>query len=164
MNTKFLVAGAIAASMLVVVPALAMGGDNQDMGEHMTGMMGEHSTSTSATLLSTQVLSCVGAAVNTRESAIGSAVSTHNSAVQAAYSARATALASAYSTGGTASQVRAAVKAAWSAFTKAVRTANTAWKTSRNSAWSTYRTAVKACKAPGNITDSGNSGSEMSGN
>lgn len=107
-------------------------------------------------------IACVGAAVATREQSLGVAVNIHAQAVQAAYSARATALAAAY-TKTTTAEVKTAVRAAWSLFNSSVKSANSAWRTARNSAWSAFRTSSKACRAPSGVSDSSNSGSEMSG-
>ena len=111
----------------------------------------------------TAKIACVGAAVNAREAAIDSAMTTYTGALNAAYGARAAALKTAY-TLTTLKDVRAAVKVAWSDFSKAMRSAQGAWKTSRMGAWTAYRQAAVACKAPSGTGDGANSVSEASGN
>ncbi len=111
-------------------------------------------------LPSSGVVSCVGAAVNTRETALGSGISAYTQSVVGAYSTRASALQQAYSSPAT---VRAGIKAAWAAFNSSIKSASQTWRTARASAWSQFRTAVKACKAPATATDSANSSSEASG-
>ncbi len=114
-----------------------------------------------ASVTSTEI-ACVKTAIATREAAIDAAVGVHASAVQAAYATRATELSGAYSNT-TAKTLQVGIKTAWADFNKTVKAAATVWKTSRNSAWSAFRTAAKACKATSSITDSTNSGSEVSG-
>ena len=99
--------------------------------------------------------------MSSREAALGTAVVAHGQAIQAAYSTRATELAGAYSNT-TTKAVRDGVKVAWADFAKSVKSANDAWRTSRNTAWSNFKTAVKVCKAPAGVSDSGNSGVETS--
>ncbi len=111
--------------------------------------------------IATQI-ACVKTAVSARETAIDAAVVTHASAVQSAYTTRATELAGAYSNT-TAKTLQAGVKVSWADFNKSVKSAATAWKTSRNAIWSTFRASAKACKAPITVTDSTNVASEVSG-
>lgn len=108
------------------------------------------------------VISCVGAAVATRESTLGTAIAAHGQSVQAAYTARAAALAQAYANTSN-DKVRIGVKVAWSNFSNSLKSSAKTWRTSQNSAWTLFRTAVKACKAPVTVTDSMNAGSEVSG-
>jgi len=121
----------------------------------------------SSAQISSAVISCVGTAVNARESAIDTGISNYTQAVQAAYSTRATALQQAYTTASSGdislTQGRSNVKAAWSAFNTAIKTAVKTWKTTRLSAWSQFRTAVKTCKAPSSITDTTSSTLEVTG-
>jgi hypothetical protein len=111
----------------------------------------------------TTKIQCVGTAVAARETALDTAMTAYTGSANSAYSARATALVSAYQQT-TAVAVKAAVRTAWTAFTSSMKTARKTWQTARMSAWSTFRTAAKACKAPSSVSDSGNSGSEASGN
>ena len=111
----------------------------------------------------TAKIQCVGAAVDTRESAIDSAMTTFNASTNLAYSARATALHQAYALT-TAVSVRAAVKVAWTAFKTSMQTARKTWQSAKMSAWSTFKTAAKACRAPAGVSDSANSSSESTGN
>ncbi len=106
---------------------------------------------------------CVGSAVSIREAAIDSAMTGFNQSVTTAYSARAVALQTAYGKNLGNGTLRTDIKVTWVAFTLAMQNARTAWRTARNSAWSGFRTAVKACKITTVPTDSGHSGSEVSG-
>ena len=145
--TKASMTAAIAAGILAVAP--------------LAFAQGTTTPTTGGTSVAAKI-TCVGTAVAARESAIGAAVSAHASAVTAAYTARASALAAAYQKT-TAKDVRMAVRAAWSAFTKATKQAQKDWMTARNAAWKTYRAAAVACAAPEGVGDGGNSGSEVSG-
>ncbi len=141
-------AGSILALSLIAVPALAQ----------------TTATITATTTVSTTAtkIACVGAAVATREAAIDAAVTVHDQAVEAAYTTRATELAGAYSNT-TAKTVQAGVKVSWADFTKSTRAAGLAWRTTRNAAWTAFRKAATACKAPAGVSDSANSGAEVSG-
>ncbi len=108
-------------------------------------------------------VACVSNAVNAREQALDSGISTYTQAVSAAYMARASALRAAYSQTPGNSVIVKAVKAAWSAFNTAMKSARGAWQSIRASAWSAFRTSVNACKAPAVATDSANASSEASG-
>ncbi len=108
-------------------------------------------------------ITCVGTAVAAREAALGTATTAHGTAVNAAYAARASALSAAY-TQTTAKAVGTAVRSAWGTFRSSLKSAQKDWITAKNSAWKTYRTAARACKAPENVSDGGNSGSEANGN
>ena len=107
-------------------------------------------------------IACVRTAVAARESVIAAAVATHSQAVQAAYTTRALELDGAYSNSNV-KAVQAGVKVSWADFKKSIKSATAKWKTSRNNAWSAFRAAVKVCKSPAGVTDSANSGSEVSG-
>ena len=107
-------------------------------------------------------IACVRTAVATRESALAAAVVAHAEAVQNAYATRANELSGAYSNT-TVKSVQAGVKVAWAGFKKSTKSAATKWKNSRNATWSTFKSAVKACKSPAGVSDSANSGSELSG-
>lgn len=107
-------------------------------------------------------IACVRSAVSVREAAMVSAVATHAEAIKAAHATRVNELDGAYSNT-TTKAVQAGVKVAWADFNKSVKAATKAWKTNKNAAWATFRTAVKDCKAPSGVSDSGNSGSEVSG-
>ena len=128
-------------------------------------------TSTTAIVTSTAItkvadvaarIVCVGTAVATREAVLATAMATHTQAIQAAYATRANELAGAYSNT-TVKTLQTGVKVAWADFNKSVKAATKTWKDSRNAAWSAYRTAAKSCKATSDISDSGNSGFELSG-
>jgi hypothetical protein len=108
-------------------------------------------------------ITCVETAVATREAALDAAITAQTSALNAAYTVRARELAGAYSNITTAKAVQAGTKVSWADFSKSVKSAAAAWRTSRNAAWSAFRTAAKACKAPAGVSDSANSGSEVSG-
>ena len=107
-------------------------------------------------------IACVRTAITARESAIEAAVSIHAQAIHDAYATRAIELDGAYSNTNV-KAVQAGVKVSWADFNKSVKSASAKWKTNRNTAWSTYRTAVKVCKAPSGVSDSANSGFEVSG-
>lgn len=115
-------------------------------------------------VISTTTINCVGTAVNLREITLDAAVQAHQTAITNAYTARATALKAAYSSSTSPSDIRKAVKSAWSAFGVAIKSAAKDWRNAQKSAWSNYRTAIKACRAPGSIGDNEHSGAEISGN
>ena len=108
-------------------------------------------------------IACVGSAVNTREQSLDAGITTLTQAQNAAYSARAGALAQAYTLTSGNGAIRTAIRAAWTTFSAAMRTARTAWQKTRSTAWATFRTTVKACKAPAVATDSANSSLDASG-
>ncbi len=118
---------------------------------------------TSTAVTTASKISCVGAAVHTREQSLDAAMTTFTNAESAAYSARAAALQTAYSQS-TLTAVKAGVKTAWSTFSASIKSARKAWQTARNNAWTTYRTAAVACKAPAGTGDGVNTGSDVSGN
>ncbi len=107
-------------------------------------------------------IACVRTAVAARESVMAAAVAVHAQAVQAAYTTRALELDGAYSNSNV-KAVQAGVKVSWADFKKSIKSASAKWRTSRNDAWSAFRAATKACKSPAGVSDSGNSGSELSG-
>lgn len=107
-------------------------------------------------------ITCVGAAVATREQAIDTAMTSYTASTNSAYSARATALGQAYSQT-TLMTVRSAVKKAWSDFTMTMKTARKTWQSTRMSAWSQYKTSTAVCKAPAGTGDGANSSSEVTG-
>ena len=161
-----MISGVMVGVVLPVLTFAAMMNPSVSGQVNATGMMGGQtlttSVSTSDSPSTATKIACVGAAVAAREAALGTAVKTHTEAVEAAYTTRAIELSGAYSNT-TAKTVQAGVKVSWADFNKSVRTAAATWKESRNSAWSAFRTAVKACKAGGDVTDASNSGSEVSG-
>ncbi len=107
-------------------------------------------------------IACVRTAVAARESTIASAVAVQTQAVHDAYATRALELDGAYSNSNV-KAVQAGVKVSWADFNKSIKSATAKWRASRNTAWSTFRTATKTCKSPAGVTDSANSGSELSG-
>lgn len=136
------------ALLLVTVPVLAQNISNP--------------TVVSVKTSTADKITCVRTAVTARESAIEVAISVHAQAIHDAYATRAMELDGAYSNTNV-KAVQAGVKVSWADFNKSVKSASAKWKTSRNTAWSTYRAAVKVCKAPSGVSDSANSGSEVSG-
>lgn len=119
-------------------------------------------TATSTSPNTSSTISCVASAVNARESALDSGISAQTQAIASAYTTRATALAQAYSLVNP-SKIKTAVKVAWSAFNKGVKSTNATWRTTRNNAWAQFKTVVKVCKAPASVIDSANSSSEVIG-
>lgn len=104
---------------------------------------------------------CVGAAVSVREAALGTGVGKFGDAIKSAYSARASSLATAYNKT-TSSEIRTAVKAAWTQFSTSSKTAGREWKATQKSAWSEFRTATKACRGSSEVSDEKNSSQEGS--
>lgn len=119
-------------------------------------------TTTPPTTDVTTKITCVGAAVNTRETALDTAMTSYTGSINSAYAARAAALKQAY-TQTSLIAVKNAVKTAWSDFNKSVKSSRKTWVTAKNSAWSQYRTAAVACKAPAGTGDGANSGLEVVG-
>lgn len=107
-------------------------------------------------------VSCVAAAVATREASLGNAIMSYTSSVNGAYNTRAASLASAYQAG-TNAQIKVAIRASWKDFRSAMSSANKTWKTAKNAAWATFRSAARACKAHSSINDNANSGFEAMG-
>jgi hypothetical protein len=108
---------------------------------HTTNMGGNSENSAKATA----AISCVGAAVNTREQSLVSSVGTFTTALNAAHTARASALQQAY-TNTTWKAVSAAAKSANAAFSSSTKSARTTWDSARKGAWSTFKTAAAACR------------------
>lgn len=89
-------------------------------------------------------ISCVGKAVDVRETALITAWSTFNTSVTTILSARKTALISAWSL--TDAQARRdAVKTAWATAKKDRKAAALTYKTERKNVWATFKTSAKAC-------------------
>ncbi len=128
----------------------------------ITPVLAQTSSSTEPSANSAATIACVGAAVNTRETAIDSAVAAHAQAVTAAYTARAAALKEAYTLTNP-HDVSKAVKAAWKTFRTSTKSAAKDWRTAQRAAWSTFKTASRACHPTEGISDNGNSGTEISG-
>jgi hypothetical protein len=165
MNNWF---AAAAAGVLSVFGALG-GHDainastSHDFGNGTTTHKEQRDTRFGSTTPPTINISCISAAVATREASIDAAVATYTAGINTAYTTRASALASAYGLTGN-DAIRAAVKAAWSSFSSAVKGTRSAWQKSRASAWQTFRTAIKACGPSATaVADTANTGSEVSG-
>lgn len=153
----------LAVASLGLITALALPAFAENNGGLNNGFdKSERNASATAVVVADKIV-CVGAAVNTRETALSAAMTTFTGATNAAYAARGIALKAAY-TQATMSTVKAAVKAAWSAFNTSMKTARRAWQKSKNDAWKAYRTAAVACKAPAGVGDGFNSESEFNGN
>ncbi len=105
-------------------------------------------------------ITCVAAAVNTRETTLASVVSTHQQSVAAAYAARKTALASAY-TGSDPQAVKTAVKKAWTDFQTAGKSAKQIAERSRKNTWEAFKTAMKACKGGESVGDAQNASTDQ---
>jgi len=89
-------------------------------------------------------LTCMVSAVAKREAATSTAFSAFSTAMQSALSARSSALSAAWAM--TDAQARrAAIKAAWSTFRQAKRTARMHYNTAIRAAWSTFKTDAKTC-------------------
>jgi len=106
---------------------------------------------------------CIKSAVAARETALGLALADYTRSIGIAYSDRAVALQSAYSQTSD-KAIKSAVKSAWSSFNTFIKSVKNKWSMAKSSAWSTYRTAAKNCKVTSGISDSSNSGYELSGN
>ena len=132
----------------------------QGEGEHFGKRMGDKSASSTGQAID---VTCVGAAVATREAAIGAAMTTFTSESNTAYTTRASALATAYTQTGN-DTVKTAVKSAWKQFSAAVKVAKKGWQSSRDTAWKQFKTSVKACGGgSSSVSDSGNASLESSG-
>lgn len=107
-------------------------------------------------------IACVAAAVSAREAALSAGIQTHGNAVASAYTARATALGEAYRATSTPT-IRHSVKKVWDTFNTTVRAARKSWHTARDGAWSQFRTAIKSCKASGDVLDTAHVSSEPRG-
>ena len=105
------------------------------------------------------VISCVKTAVATREAALGAGWSTYADAKGDAYTARASALATAYSKT-TYEEVKVATKAAWTAFKNTAKNARSTWYRTRRDSWLSFKAAVRGCKAPWAVNDSGNASAD----
>jgi hypothetical protein len=108
-------------------------------------------------------MSCVSAAVATREAALGTAMTTYSASVNAAYATRASALAAAYASTDT-TTVKNSVKTAWANFKGAMTAAKKGWQSSKEGAWNAFKTAIKSCgSAAASVADISNQGTEASG-
>ncbi len=159
MLKKFIGVSSLVMTLAIGVPMLAQA---VTMNPGTPNTTATDKAAAKAALTATQI-TCVGTAVAARESTLDTAIATETKAISDAYTARASALATAYSLT-TATDVKAGVKTAWSDFKTSVKTARTSWQKSRQDAWKAFKTARTACKAPASISDSGNAGSEVSGN
>lgn len=148
MFKKTLTISILVASALMILPVLA----DTTTTNNIIG---------TSKITATQI-ACVGVAVNAREVVTSTAFSSYARSVQLAYAIRATDLQKAYMASNV-KDARGAVKAAWNVFKSTTKTANRTWRSSRDTAWKTFRAAVKACRAPSSITDTGNAASEMVG-
>lgn len=110
----------------------------------------------------TAKIQCVGKAVAAREASLSTGMTAYTSALNGAYATRGTELAAAYGKT-TNAEVKAGVKVAWTNFKTSVQTARKGWRSAQKSAWEQFRAAAKTCKAPGDISDSSNASSEVSG-
>lgn len=144
----------IIAGLMVVIPVLAEDTNINDS-PSLT-------TSSAVTATTSEKIACVKTAVAAREASLATAMTAYNNAVSAAYSTRANELSGAYSNT-TIKTLRTGVKTSWNDFRKSIKSANKTWTANRNTAWFTFKTAVKVCKAPSSISDSGNSGFEVKG-
>ena len=107
-------------------------------------------------------ISCISAAVATRETSLVTAITTLNSEMSTAYSARASALASAYTQTGN-DVIKAAVKSAWQQFDGAAKASRKSWQLSRTTTWTSFKAALKACGGNStSLSDAGSAGSEIS--
>lgn len=146
-----MVSGMFLAVLLMAMPVLA-----EDV---VTGAV-VNPTVKKITPSTADKIACVRTAVAAREDALAAAVSAHAQAVQNAYATRANELSGAYSNTNV-KAVQAGVKVSWAGFNKSTKSATTKWKNARNTAWSTFKSAAKACKSPTGVSDSANSGSEL---
>lgn len=123
----------------------------------------EETTATNTTTTSGELvtkIACVKTAIATREASLAGAVSTHNASISAAYATRANELAGAYSNT-TTKAVQNGVRTSWADFNKTLKAANKTWRTNRDTVWTTYKTALKACKAPSQVSDHTNASGEL---
>ncbi len=125
------------------------------------GDKGAKQASTTGAITTAQI-QCMGGAVAAREASLVSGMSAFNTSISSAYSTRATDLATAYSKT-TAGEVRAGVSVAWKSFNTSTKTAQKAWRSTKESAWKAFKTAAKSCKGSESVTDSANSVTEMNG-
>ena len=131
----------------------------RELRKDFEGRMGDRASST----LSTANISCISAAVATRETSLVTAITTLNSDMSSAYSARASALASAYTQSGN-DVIKAAVKSAWQQFEGAAKASRKSWQLSRTTTWTSFKAALKACGGnSSSLSDAGSAGSEISG-
>ena len=89
-------------------------------------------------------VSCIQAAVITRETSLDGGIATNNAAQTSAYLTRKNALSAAW-TQTDATLRKTAIENAWSSFKTAKKSAAQQWKTTRDSAWKTFKIAIKTC-------------------
>ena len=105
------------------------------------------------------VIACVKPAIATREAALAAGWSAYADAKSAAYTARANALATAY-TNATYSALRDDVKIAWATFRNTTKRDRSTWYRTRRDSWLSFKAAVRGCKAPWAVNDSGNASAD----
>lgn len=106
-------------------------------------------------------IACVSGAVSVRERKLSQSFEKYTTSLTTAYKDRGSDLANSYLTASS-SVAKSNVKKAWDKFRNTSKTASKTWRTEKNTAWSEYKNAVKVCKAPSGVSDSGYSGSEPS--
>lgn len=100
-----------------------------------------------ATVLTSEEISCVQAAVGARETALQADVTTFQTSWNAALATRATSLQAAWALT-TKKERRDAIKAAWTAYKESFNTARKTFNTAVKADWKAFRVAVKACSLP----------------
>ena len=108
--------------------------------------------------LTAEVVTCVQAAIETRDTSIIAAFDTYATAAKAALTARKDALKLAWAIP-TPTEMRAALKTAWYNYKTSLKVARKNLKTAKKDAWTKAKADRKACKAPAQI-DSGSEGSD----
>jgi hypothetical protein len=146
----------IALTLLsVVVLSLALAFPTQAALMH--GKLITPSMTKTAVALPADMVACVQTAIETRDSAIMAAVDTYATAIKAALSTRKDALKAAWAIPA-ASDMKAALKTAWTNYGVAAKAARKALSDAKKSAWTAFAAARKACKAPASIESGATSG------
>jgi len=143
MKKIFFLLGVLIFSGFLVTTAQA---DNQlDKKMVLAEWISRNSSTTPTSTTATLNLSCVQAAVTTRETAVIAAYSTMSTGISTALTTRQTELTAAW--GLTDNKARRnARKVAWDKFNKSVKEIRKTYKNSVNATWKKFHTDSKACK------------------
>ena len=117
------------------------------MASDSTGIM------TATQSLNPETISCVQNAIEARDTAISGAVDAYAISVKMALGTRKDGLKAGWAKGKPA-DIRAALKVAWSTYTKTLRDAKKTLKDAKTKAWNTFKTQRKACKGGENLEGS----------
>jgi phage-related protein len=136
--SKFLAASMATLMTVAAVPAFA---------QNSSATASASATTSVSTSLTAEQLTCIGAAVNARETAAISARTTFHASILAALTARQTGLKNAFTIANNADR-QVAITTTMKAFTKATMDARKAYKTSLEASFKTFKDSSTQCNLP----------------